>query len=209
MIKASDTVNMKEIEIDVDGVLANMDGSYANYVKDLLPDFSEEKYIVNWDMPEVRRDYPNVFKRIESLWTDPCFIANLPRYPKVEDGLKELGRITKGKAHIIIHTHIFTDDAVYESRDKWLKDLRKKTKVPFDIEISVGNKKNVRRNTYILIEDNVFNLRKSNAKYKILIRRGHNRRFGANDLGDCEGAFVCKSFFDSVKIVDNILKGVV
>lgn len=33
----------KKIEIDVDGVLANMDGSYAEYVKDIIPDFSEEK----------------------------------------------------------------------------------------------------------------------------------------------------------------------
>lgn len=197
---------LKEIEIDVDGVLANMDGSYAPYVRQYIPDFSEDKYIKNWDMPEVKQDYPIVFEVIKSLWTNPEFIANLPRFEGVEDGMQKLGEIVKNKAKIVIHTHIFESTEVYNCRDKWLRDLQRDTQVPFEIEISVGKRKQVRKNTFILIEDNVFNLVKSNAKYKILIRRGHNRSYDETDLGDCIKSYLCYSFNESVEVVQEILR---
>ena len=79
-----------EVEIDVDGVLANMDGSYGEYVKDLIPDFSEEKYIVNWNMPEVARDFPEAHKRIIALFSTPEFMRSIPRYEGIVEGLQRL-----------------------------------------------------------------------------------------------------------------------
>ena len=49
-----------DIEVDVDGVLANMDGNYTPYVKHIIPDFTEEKYITEWSMPQVAKDYPEI-----------------------------------------------------------------------------------------------------------------------------------------------------
>lgn len=193
------------IEIDVDGVLANMDGSYAEHVKDIIPDFSEEKYITEWNMPYVEQNFPEAFKRISALWTNPSFIRSLERYPKVEEGMKKLYSSVKDKAEIIVHTHIFNPGAVFESRKSWLEDLRDETDVDFIIDICTGAIKKTRIDSKIVIEDNVFNLRKSNADYKILIRRGHNRKYNENDLGVCKKAFVCNSFYDSVDIVIKLL----
>lgn len=195
-----------EIEIDCDGVLANMDGAYAPYVKDIIPDFSEEKYIREWNMPLVAQEYPEAYARIQKLWVDPVFISNLKRYSGVEDGLRNLYSSVKDKADIILHTHIFDTGAVYNSREKWLKDLRKETNVDFVIDISTGSNKGTRKTTDILVEDNVGNMQRSNADYKILIRRGHNRNYTEKDLGTCKQGFVCSSFYDSVDIIKKILR---
>ena len=58
-------IKKPEIEIDCDGVLANMDGAYNPYVKDIIPDFCEEKYIKEWNMPHVEAEYPEAFSRIQ------------------------------------------------------------------------------------------------------------------------------------------------
>ena len=50
------------------------------------------------------------------------------------------------------------------------------------------------------------NLQKSNAEYKIIIRRGHNRKYNENDLGICKKSYVCNSFYDSVEIIKEILE---
>lgn len=198
---------LKEIEIDVDGVLANMDGEYENYLKDIIPDFTEEKYVTEWNMPFVKENFPKAFERVQRLYRDPEFIYNLKRFPKVEEGLINLGEVVKDKAEIIIHTHIFDIGSVYQSREKWLNDLREETGVDFQIEISTGQKKDTRKNTYIIIEDNVTNLQRSNAKYKFLIRRCHNRSYGVKDIGSCKKGFVCESFYDTVPIIKRILEG--
>ena len=135
-----------EIEIDCDGVLANMDGAYAPFVKDIIPDFSEEKYIREWNMPHVEAEYPEAFHRIQKLWTNPDFIYNLERYPGVEEGMKKLYNNVKDKAEIVLHTHIFDLGPVYESRAKWLNDLREDTDVDFIIDICTGAKKSIRQN---------------------------------------------------------------
>ena len=198
-------IKKPEIEIDCDGVLANMDGAYNPYVKDIIPDFCEEKYIKEWNMPHVEAEYPEAFSRIQKLWTNPDFIYNLERYQGVEEGMKKLYNKVKDKAEIIVHTHIFEIGPVYESREKWLNDLRKDTDVDFIIDICTGEHKATRRSTKILIEDNVGNLRKSNAEYKIMIRRGHNRNYSEKDLGECKEGFVCNSFYDSVDIISKLL----
>ena len=193
-----------EIEIDCDGVLADMDGAYAPYVQDIIPDFSEEKYIREWNMPLVEKEYPEAYERIKKLWIDPLFISSLKRYPGVEDGLRTLYSSVKDVADIILHTHIFNSGPVYDSREKWLKDLRDETNVDFVIDISTGSYKQTRDGTMILVEDNVNNLQRSNADYKILIRRGHNRNYSEKDLGSCKESFVCNSFYDSVDVIKKI-----
>lgn len=194
-----------QIEIDVDGVLADMDGSYGAYVKDIIPDFCEEKYILEWNMPQVEKKYPVAYDRIKGLWTNPEFIYNLPRYPNIEKSLQKLYGIVKDIADIVIHTHIRGKNAVYDSRYLWLNELKEDTEVDFKIEISTDDEKGTRKNSKFIIEDNVSNLRKSNADFKILVRRGHNRNYQACDLGDCEKSYVVNSFCDAVEIIENYL----
>jgi len=197
---------MWEIEIDVDGVLADMDGAYGHYVNHIIPNFNEEEHILNWGMPEVSAKYPEAFEIIKSLWTNPAFFTSLNTYPKVKEAIIKLGKIANNNANVVIHTHVFDGEGVYEKRYEWLETLKHETGVNFKTEISQGNIKSTRTNTDILIEDNVTNLYKSNAKYKILIRRGHNRSFNENDLGDAQQKFVVKDFYEAVEKIENILE---
>ena len=82
----------KNIVFDVDGVFADMDGSYDKYIKHIIPDYSEEKYITDWGMPVVAKNYPEAFKIVQSLWVSADFIGKLNRFPKVVEGLKELDK---------------------------------------------------------------------------------------------------------------------
>ena len=61
-------MNKYIVEVDTDGVLADMDGSYGPYITDIIPDFSEEKYIRGWPMPIIRDKYPNAHDIIKALW---------------------------------------------------------------------------------------------------------------------------------------------
>lgn len=190
--------NEFEIEIDVDGVLADMDGNYAQYISDIIPDFTEETHIFEWGIPDIARDFPEAANRITALYSDCNFIRSLPRYPGVEEGIKKLYNLIKplgGK--IVMHTHMRTDECANVRRE-WLEELKAETGVDYDIDICVGANKNMRQNSLILIEDSVRNCTTSNAKYKILIRRGHNRKYSESDLGICENSYVFKSFLDSV-----------
>ena len=74
----------------------------------------------------------------------------------------------------------------------------------FNINISVGEHKKTLETTKILIEDSVRNLQKSNADYKFLIRRCHNRDFTEKDLGESKESFVVDSFYDAVQKIKSI-----
>lgn len=193
-----------EVEIDVDGVLADMDGSYGEYVKDIIPDFSEEKYIKEWNMPEIARDFPEAHKRIVSLYSTPEFMRNLPRYSGIIEGLQRLyALITPLNGVIVIHTHV-KDYTCSLMRREWLEELRAESGVNFEIDISNGDLKNMRKGSLILIEDNVRNCRVSDAKYKFLVRRGHNRAYNECDLGGCSESYVVDSFLSAVEQIEEI-----
>ena len=183
----------KEVEIDVDGVLANLDGSYAPYIMDIIPDYTEEKYITGWDMPLIQKNYPEAFKRIQNLWVDPIFIENLEMYPNVDVALSKLYSEISDFADIVIHTHIRGSEDVYKARYNW---------------ISTDDTKKSRKNSFIVIEDNVNNLKRSSAENKVLIRCSHNRSFNLNDIGDYRRGFIFESFYASVPTMINVVKGV-
>jgi 5'(3')-deoxyribonucleotidase len=199
---------MWEIEIDVDGVLADMDGSYGPYVKHIIPDFSEEKHILNWGVPEIKDKYPEAYQIIKSLWSNPDFVMSLPRYPRVAEAIIKLDKLIKGKGRIVIHTHVFTKE-VHDMRYKWLEILKEETGVDFEIQISLGDKKHKRTNTFILIEDNVNNSKNSSALYKFLIRRGHNRIFNKDALGEANGRYIANDIYEAVEKIEEIFDKIV
>lgn len=195
----------KNIVFDVDGVFADMDGSYDEYIKHIIPDYSEEKYITDWGMPIVAKNYPEAFEIVKSLWVSADFIGKLKRFPKVVEGLKDLENSIGKLANFIVHTHIYEEGEVFNSREKWLEDLREDSGMDFQIDISTGPNKSVKENTFILVEDCVANLQRSDAKYKILIRRCHNRNYSEKDLGKCKKSYVLPSFYDSVAVIKEIM----
>lgn len=198
----------KEVEIDVDGVLANLDGSYAPYIMDIIPDYTEEKYITGWDMPLIQKNYPEAFKRIQNLWVDPIFIENLEMYPNVDVALSKLYSEISDFADIVIHTHIRGSEDVYKARYNWIQKLMEISGIDGKIEISTDDTKKSRKNSFIVIEDNVNNLKRSSAENKVLIRCSHNRSFNLNDIGDYRRGFIFESFYDSVPTMINVVKGV-
>lgn len=189
------------VEVDTDGVLADMDGSYGPYITDIIPDFSEEKYIRGWSMPIIRDKYPNAHDIIKALWRDPDFIGNLPRFENVEDGMKALCAIPG--VQVIVHTHIFNKEAG-AARKKWLEKLRKDTGTNFKIDVCIGESKKTLDKVDVTIEDNINNLNRSHAKIKFLVRRAHNRDFGVLDIENADAAFVVDSFYDAVEILASI-----
>lgn len=171
-----------ELELDVDGVLVNMDGSYKPYIEHIIPNFSEEEHILNWGIPEIKESHPEAYDIIFGLYSNPKFIRHLPLYDGIEEDLKllyNLMQLTNGR--LVIHTHIFNDVCAIERR-LYLETLRLKLNIDYDIEISVGDKKQTRTTSYIVIEDNIKNISLSNAPIKILMRRGHNRSFDISSL---------------------------
>lgn len=194
------------VEIDVDGVLGDMDGSYGSYINHIIPDFSEEKYIKEWGMPDIQQTYPEAIKIIQNLFRDPSFIKDLNRYDGVEDALYNLYNLVNShQGEILIHTHIFTTECAIE-REKWLRKLEKDSNVKFNIDISIGNTKQTKVNSMFLIEDKIDNLKKSNAPYKILMSRGHNRNYGIGSLGQYVEAYKVMNLHQAYLRLQEILE---
>lgn len=194
------------VEIDTDGVLANMDGSYTPYIGHIVPYFTEEEHITDWGIPYLKENYPEALKIISDLYVNPGFIRTLPRYENVEKYLKDIYEVVnKYNGLIVVHTHILSSECAI-ARELWLKDLRSDANVDFDIDICVGSEKKTRQNSLILIEDNINNLKKSSAPYKILMRRCHNRNYGLNDIGSYEEGFIVKDLSNVADIIERVLQ---
>ena len=189
------------VEVDTDGVLADMDGQYGPYIDHIVPDYSEERYIRGWSMPLIRDNYPEAHNIIKALWRSPDFIGNLPRFENVEEGMQKLCSLPDVK--VIVHTHLFTQPAG-DAREDWLKRLQSDTDTDFDIDICVGDTKKSLDHVDVTIEDNINNLNRSKAKIKFLIRRAHNRDYNVEDIENAAAAFVVDSFYDAVEILESI-----
>lgn len=192
---------MKILEFDTDGVLADIYTSLTPHLTDIIPDFSEDTHIQNWTMSNIKEEYPLAYTRIMSLFTTPKFIAGLPRYAKVLEALHLLRHALDSREYqVSINTHIMDASCVI-SRDTWLRDLRQDANMDFNIIISQEDIKRMQPDSYILVEDSVENCRRSNATYKFLVRRGHNRGYTEKDLGVCEAAYVVPDFYTAVEIM--------
>lgn len=191
------------VEVDTDGVLANMDGQYGPYIAHLVPDYTEEKYINGWAMPALNDKSPEAGAIVRQLFRTPAFIRSLPRFDGVEEGMNRLTQIPG--AQTIVHTHILTEDAA-EARREWLEELMIDADANFDIDICVGDKKDVLENPYVTIEDNINNLNRSTAKIKFLVRRCHNREFSLSDIVGGDHRYVVDSFYDAVCILEKLLE---
>lgn len=195
------------VEIDVDGVLANMDESYGPYIEHIVPNFSEEEHITDWGIPYLQENYPEASKIIRGLYVNPEFIRGLPRYENIEKYLNRIYNVVNSyNGKTVVHTHILSPECE-QPRELWLKELKRDSEVDFEIDICVGAKKKTRVNSLIVVEDNISNLKKSSAPYKILMRRGHNRNYGLNDIGAYEQGYIVEDLSNVANIIEKILQG--
>ena len=200
----------KIIEIDADGVLIDMDGSYAPYVEHIVPDYTEEKYVTDWGLPLLKEKYPKAHEIIFDLYKNPKFISDLPRYKGVVSSLKALSFFIKflnEDYKMLIHTHMRGDECA-KARREWLEKLKEESKADFQIKISKGMSKEKSQTKFCLIEDNVSHLKRSKAKIKILIRRNHNRKYGLEDINVIEDGKICNSFKEAAIYLETKISGV-
>lgn len=189
---------MLKILLDVDGVIVNLDGSYTPYVKHIIPDFSEEKYIVEWNMPQIRDNWPEVYDIIKSLWASKEFMEKVRPFPMALEALEILGKLEKeGKIKILIHTAVANDE-IKEVRENYIKKLCGYAQHNFEYDISIGLNKPTYDGFDMIIEDSEPNLKKSTAPYKVIVSRGNNRFTTFFKIRPYKEAFRCESLYSFV-----------
>lgn len=191
------------IEVDVDGVLANIHQSINPYMQSIYEGFDGDKHIESWGMQELDKLDERLRSSILKLFGEPEFIGNLKEYDGIVDSLKRLDDFCKSRGlQMIINTAVFKGCA--DARIQWLDNLLKKASIDCGVIVSNGGKKKM-LNSLVCIEDNVDNLRKSEALIKVLIRRGHNRGYSHKDIGGNSMKLIFSSFNNAVDyIVNNV-----
>lgn len=170
------------IEVDFDGVLGNTHQHLNSYLSTPASPFDGDKDILSWGMQEIGLERRN---RVLTLFSDPAFMGSVPLFPEAIFGLDILCRLAESaNLGLMVHTHVYSVP-VAEARENQLMYIRKTTGIPFDIMVDCGDKKKS-VDSLVIIEDNVDNLRNSSALCKVLIRRGHNRSFMADDIGSAD-----------------------
>lgn len=195
----------KRAEIDVDGVLANLDGSYAPYVRKYIPDFSEAKYVHSWGMENIYEISKEAYDTIHKLWIDPKFMGRLPRFPRVKEGFALLNAVPN--LEIVIHTHLLTDGPVVEARERWIKMLEKEVGGKFTIDICCGKSKQMMTDSEFVVEDSVRNLNASFAPKKFLVRRCHNASFSIKDIRSVKESYIVPDFYTAASIIYGEMTG--
>jgi 5'(3')-deoxyribonucleotidase len=188
------------IEVDVDGVLADIHGHLSNYLSDVYPGFDGDKHIESWTMKELDLLNINLRPRIFELFGDPEFISTIVPYYDVVDSLKQLSLTVKDWGmDLVLHTNVHSQ--CVEARQEWIQRQADQLGVHLECKVTSCPVKEVWPNTYAIIEDNLENIQNAVADVKILMRRGHNRNYSEKDLGVCKHAHVVTSFAEAVDLL--------
>lgn len=193
------------IEIDVDGVVANIHGGLNKPVsKKFGVDFDGERDLKTWGMHEVGEEKR---KFIFELFKTPQFIGDLKPLDDAIDALISINKLIEhyGCGQIVFNTNI-ADNCV-DIRSAWLDDIIKKTGITATKIVNPTYPKAMLR-SFIVVEDNLDNLNRSKAFVKILVRRGHNRSVTSNDIvqTDVGEVYIVGGLGDIMPILDRHLK---
>lgn len=187
------------IEVDIDGVIANIHGALGERVKDIHKGFDGDSHISTWGMKELNSLDERLRPRIFTLFGNPEFIKSLKVYDGVLGSFKLLSRFCSSTdLEILVNTNVFK--GCEEARVSWLNELKEQTGADFRVIVASDSPKKM-LDSSILIEDHIDNLLRSNAPYKIMIRRGHNRAFQSTDLKASKEGYVVNSFSDAVRVI--------
>lgn len=203
----SDFEKKSIIEVDADGVILDIHRHLDNYVKDLYPDFNGDKDISSWGMHELDLLHKDLRSRCLELFNCIDFMTSIPYLDGAVDAMRKLDSLQRERRDVIVivNSHCYSDN-LSDVRQVWLNKKLKTTGINVIVKTCSGSEKEMLNSQYC-IEDNVDNLKKSNASYKFLVARGHNRYANYNDLGTFKNCFLGMQLSSYVDIIINIVRG--
>lgn len=193
------------VELDVDGVLANIHCGLNPYVQSILPGFDGDTHIMTYDMQELNKIDVRLRTTIFSLFTDPEFIGSLELFPGTLEALIDLDAHLKSTGDKMGINSLLCSESAMHSRKDWLERVIRAAGIDFKTNVGCSRQKEV-LDSFVTVEDNVDNLIRSTAPIKILIRRGHNRSAKVSDFGACEHMYFCDTFVEAVEIIKRLVK---
>lgn len=187
----------KKIEIDVDGVLADLlnNAELKAMLADVFPNYNEDCITV-YDFANIKESNPIAEKIIRDSFSNPDYMRRLPAYEGVLEGFERLAKIPE--LDICIHTLVTGGYDVIKARKEWIEELNRHDAIRYQID---HHKKTMFNDSYIVIEDAPENLERSNATHKILIAHGYNKQY-ANEHPE---VFVARDFNHATQIIAELL----
>ena len=187
-----------KIEIDVDGVLADLlnNKELKNMLSDVYPDYTEE-CIEEYDFANIKRNNPIAAQIIRDSFSNASYMRKVPVYSGVTEGFNRLAQISN--LDICIHTLVFGGYDVIKARKDWLEELEHSANVRYQID---HTKKIMFNDSHIVIEDSPGNLDNSNAAIKILIAHGYNKKYAEEH----PEIFVADDFNHATKIIASLIQ---
>lgn len=195
------------IELDVDGVIADIHNGLNNYVYDEFNvDFNGERDIHTWGMKELD---PEIRKFILARFSCPDFISNLDYIDGSIEALIMLDIMVRQLGwEIKLNTNVNSE--CIDARKCWLTKMLRETGVKADFVVDNNLHKIMLNDSYVVVDDNADNIRNSKAKLKFLIRRGHNRDITQSDLETNDNyeseVFIVKHLLDVVSVLEDRFK---
>lgn len=210
------------VEVDVDGVLANMMGGLTPFMQQYIPDFDVDKYVRDWNFTDIEKASREAYAVAWELLSDPAFIRGLDAFPNAYRGMDTLlgflghpDMQKKGSPLVVIHTHIpprdsFASDPLLAAkmRADWCQRFlgpNANGRVAVIVDTGRDKERLTSRPCLALFEDNTLAMNGSVAEHRYLIRNPHTQHL---DLGwnDELGCTVVDSFYDGVHtfIIDGL-----
>ena len=187
---------MFKIEIDVDGVLADLVDNpvIRERVRTVYPEYTAS-CITKYDFSDLKETNIDAYNIIFASFKDVEYMSNLPLFDGVIEGLQRLHKLPV-KMHV--HTLIKGSMANVRGRESWLDNLTQYA--PFEYTVDYL-KKNMFTDTDILIEDCPANIEASNARIKILIQHNYNKEYA----DQCRDVIVARDFNHATQIIENMI----
>lgn len=187
---------MFKIEIDVDGVLANLVDNpiIRERVRTVYPEYTAA-CVTKYDFSDLKEVNIDAYNIIFASFKDVDYMSSLPLFDGVIEGLQRLHNLPV-KMHV--HTLIKGSMENVRGREAWLNQLTQY--VPFDYTVDYLTK-NMFNDTDILIEDCPANIEASNAKIKILIQHNYNKDYAET----CRDVIVAQDFNHATRIIEELV----
>jgi 5'(3')-deoxyribonucleotidase len=186
----------RKIEIDVDGVLANLldNDELKIMLADAYPGYTED-CILEYDFANIHASHPIAAQIIRNSFSDADYMRNLPAYEGVVEGFEILSTVPE--IDVCIHTLVTGGYDVIKARKEWIEEIKPNN---FRYQIDHMNK-TMFNDSFIVVEDSPENLERSNATHKILIAHGYNKKY-ANEHPEIH---VVNNFYEATAIIEKLI----
>lgn len=187
---------MLKVEIDVDGVLANLVDNpiILERVRSVYPEYSSA-CVTKYDFSDLKEQNEEAYNIIFASFKDVGYMSSLPLFDGVIEGLQRLHNLP-----VAMHVHTLIKGSMdnVRGRERWLDNLANQVSFEYTVDYM---KKQMFSDTDILIEDCPANIEASNAKFKILILHPYNRDYA----NTCKDVVVAKDFNHATQIIENYI----